>query len=163
MANGTVPLNYPSFSDPRVILVRTDDAHCGSYWSELTAGCEQDHDGPTHLTVGRYAGNEALCRLASRFNMNIARLQAFRDNAEPVPSALRDRFTSTEAAAFRLLRRCSDVHLWSSTTTEHVECGQIRKSETHYHITEGEELGFHHIKNLEHAMLNFEHSCKAPS
>lgn len=163
MANGTVPLNFPSFSDPRMILVHCEGEYCARFWDESQAGYEQEHDGPTHLIIGRHAGNEALGRMASRFNINIARLQAFRDNAEPVPSALRDQFTSAEAPTFRLLRRCSDVHLWSSTTTEHVECGQIRKSETHYHITEGEELGFHHIKNLEHAMLNFEHSCKAPS
>ena len=56
MANGTVPLNFPSFSDPRMILVHCEGEYCARFWDESQAGYEQEHDGPTHLIIGRHAG-----------------------------------------------------------------------------------------------------------
>lgn len=163
MATETVPLNSPSFAGRRAVLVRTVDAHCASFWDESQEGFEREHDGPTHLIVGVHAGDDALGRLASQFSMGIGELQTFRDNAEPVPNDLRERFTPNEAPVFQLLRRCGDVRLWSSTTTQHEAFGQTRPPVTRYHIAEGDELLAHHIVNLEGALANFEQECRRES
>ncbi len=108
MATETVTVSSPSFASRRAVLVRTDDAHCASFWDESQVDVGQADDGPTHLIVGGHAGDDALARMASQFSIGFGELQAFRDNAEPVPSDLRERFTPKEATAFQLLRRCRE-------------------------------------------------------
>lgn len=71
-----------SFSDPRVILVRSESDHLASFWDETQAGFEQDHDGPTHLIIGRRASDGRLHRLATRFGRSFDELRAFRDGAQ---------------------------------------------------------------------------------
>ena len=163
MATETVPLNSSLFTSRRAVLVRTDDAHCASFWDESQEGFEREHDGPTQLIVGVNAGDDALGRLASQFSIGIGELQAFRDNAEPVPSDPRERFTPKEAPAFHLLRRCGDVRLWRSTSIEHDAFGQTRPPVTRYHVAEGDELLVHHIVNLEGALANFAGECHRES
>jgi hypothetical protein len=101
--------------------------------------------------------------MASKFSIGFGELQAFRDNAEPVPSDLRERFTPKEATAFQLLRRCGDVRLWSSATTRHEPFSQTRPPVTRYHVAKGDELLVHHIVNLEVALSNFGLVCQRVS
>lgn len=161
MANETVSLNARDFADGRVILVRSDDAHCAQFWDESQAGYEQSCDGPTHLVIGRRARDEVVTKMALRYGMDIAELMAFRDNAEPVSSQLRERFLPQEAPAFQLLRRCGTVRLWISETPRCQAFDDVRPPAVRYHITEGDELGVHHMADLnDKALPNFELACK---
>lgn len=84
MATETVNQTASSFSDPRVILVRSESDHLASFWDETQAGFEQDHDGPTHLIIGRRASDERLHRLATRFGRSFDELRAFRDGEQEI-------------------------------------------------------------------------------
>lgn len=152
MAKLTVTAAAPSFSDKRVILVRTDDASCASFWDDSQVGHEQSYDGPTHLVIGKHGSEDALARMATRYGHTIEELRNFRDNTEPVPEDLRERFAQREAPTFELLRRCGDRRLWKSTTANN-------PPKAYHHITVGAELSSHHMPDLDRAMVNFELDC----
>jgi hypothetical protein len=159
MAEGNVT---PSFSDGRVIVVRADDsADCATFWDESQAGCEQTAEGPTHLVIGTYARDTAINRMAARFGIPAADLLAFRDGEEQAPESLAERFTQGEAPKFHVVRRCRDVRLWKSTTTEHTSFGQVRHAAVHFHITRGAKIVLNHMPELyEHALPNFNAVCQ---
>jgi len=71
---------YRAFENPRVILVQSDVAgHRPGYWDEEGIGLFQAEAGPTHLVIGRQAGEDQLQRAAARFRLDVNEIRSFRD------------------------------------------------------------------------------------
>lgn len=65
------------FSDPRVILVREDDAR--AYLRPgYTCNAFQGLDTPTYVTIGKNASDTALAEVHARYGVPLADLREFR-------------------------------------------------------------------------------------
>jgi hypothetical protein len=73
------------FQDTSVVLHLVGDPSDPEYsperWDESRVGLHQDHDGPTHLIIGRRAPAEALQRAAHRLAIDVRSLQRFQAEA----------------------------------------------------------------------------------
>ena len=71
-----------SFGDRRVVLHCASDASALDYlpvrsYDDRRVAYYQDHDGPTHLVIGRHADAAALKRASIRFGVDVEALQQF--------------------------------------------------------------------------------------
>ncbi|MEJ8855801.1 hypothetical protein WKW79_14555 [Variovorax robiniae] len=154
---------YRAFEDPLIILVHAGDTcHSVGYWDEERIGAYQSDYGPTHLVIGRLAGDDQIQRAAARYGLNMADLRAFRNGITSAPTDIVARFLPQEGAVFEVIRSAGRCRLWKSTTEPHrLADGALCSGRVHYHITVDDEAVVVLMPDLDrHALPNFEHIAR---
>ena len=70
----------------------------------------------------------------------------------PVPAELSERFLSTEAPSFDVVRAAGNIRLWRSTT----KARRFERCSVHYHVTTGDQANYLLMRDLGSALANFE-------